>query len=179
MVAEKGRPAREKQGGGVVDVFAPAGRRSQSTNPPRRCSKVRPEWESKPQRKARRTQRETTWYQGVASRQTRVERGWVMRGLLPWNRVAEEVGAVAVAVQAKWVSRGAPTEWVVQAKWVSRGAPTEWVSQRRRLPRLGHAGTPSVESCCRGGWCCGGGGSSKVGVQRSERATSCRTKWLS
>jgi hypothetical protein len=122
MVAEKGRPAREKQGGGVVDVFAPAGRRSQSTNPPRRCSKVRPEWESKPQRKARRTQRETTWYQGVASRQTRVERGWVMRGLLPWNRVAEEVGAVAVAVQAKWVSRG---------------APTEWVSQRRRLPEIG------------------------------------------
>jgi hypothetical protein len=59
-----------------------------------------------PQRKARRTQRETTWYQGVASRETRVERGWVMRGLLPWSRVAEEVSAVAVAVQAKWVSYG-------------------------------------------------------------------------
>jgi hypothetical protein len=32
-----------------------------------------------PQRYARRTQRETTWYHGVASRETRVERGWVMQ----------------------------------------------------------------------------------------------------
>jgi hypothetical protein len=64
-----------------------------------------------PQRKARRTQRETTWYQGGASRETRVERGWVMRGLLPWNRVAEEVSAVAVAVQAKWASKvGVPDQ---------------------------------------------------------------------
>jgi hypothetical protein len=38
-------------------------------------------------------------------RSARVERGWVMRGLLPWNRAAEEVSAVAVAVQAKWVFR--------------------------------------------------------------------------
>ena len=30
-------------------------------------------------RKARRTQREITWYQGVASRETRAERGWVMQ----------------------------------------------------------------------------------------------------
>jgi hypothetical protein len=29
--------------------------------------------------RARRTQRETTWYQGVASSETRVERGWVMQ----------------------------------------------------------------------------------------------------
>ena len=35
-----------------------------------------PEWL---QRYARRTQRETTWYQGVASSETRVERGWVMQ----------------------------------------------------------------------------------------------------
>jgi hypothetical protein len=34
---------------------------------------------SKPQRYARRTQRETTWYQGVASSETRVDRGWVMQ----------------------------------------------------------------------------------------------------
>jgi hypothetical protein len=41
----------------------------------RRCSKLRPEWASSPHRYARRTQRDTTWYQGVSLRLTRLERG--------------------------------------------------------------------------------------------------------
>jgi hypothetical protein len=49
--------------------------RMRATIQPRRCSKLRPVAKSSPHRNARRTQREITWYQGVASRLTRAERG--------------------------------------------------------------------------------------------------------
>ena len=42
---------------------------------------------------------------GVASRETRVERRWVMRDLVPRSRVALEVNAGVAALQAKWLSR--------------------------------------------------------------------------
>ena len=47
---------------------------------PRRCSKLWPLWWSCPHKKARRTQRETQWYQAVSGRLTKAERGRVMAG---------------------------------------------------------------------------------------------------
>jgi len=53
----------------------PANCSKRSTIQPRRYSKLRPEWASFPHRYALRTQRETTWYQGVSLRLAKLERG--------------------------------------------------------------------------------------------------------
>jgi hypothetical protein len=89
-----------------------------------RCRGVQGKWVSQMMRNV---------VSGVASRQTRVERGWFMRRLLPWNCVGGEVGAVAVAVQAMWMSRSL----AVRSRWVSRRSS-------ERVPHSHGADLPAV-----------------------------------
>src|SRR5690606_8921177 len=62
----------------------PASCFTRSTIQPRRCSKHWPLCTSAPQRYARRTHREITWYQGVSDNEMRVERARVIhRSIAP------------------------------------------------------------------------------------------------
>jgi len=70
----------------------------------------------------RRTQRETTWYQGVAPRETRVARGWVMRtsfhGAVFLRRLAPgrlrfKQGGCPVVWCPKWVR---PVVWFLRSR---------------------------------------------------------------
>ncbi len=56
----------------------PANSRIRDSIQPRRWLKFLPVKLSSPHKKARRTQRETTWYHGVSDKETRADRGMVM-----------------------------------------------------------------------------------------------------
>jgi hypothetical protein len=99
MVAEKGRPAREKQGGCRRRVRArqlPQPVHDPATPVLEAAAGVGIHAAEKGAADAA----GDDVVPGGASRETRDGRGSVMRGLLPWNRVTEEVSAVAVTKQS-------------------------------------------------------------------------------
>ena len=76
---------------------------------PRRCSKLWPLCWSCPHKKARRTQRETQWYQAVSVRLTKAERGRVMAGFQSgraWAKGNKGGGFCLTKWVTKWVSLG-------------------------------------------------------------------------